>query len=138
MSTQTPTLPSASDLASLNPTVAIALISGGVLMAFLAYFGAPLRDRLKKKTPDPPKPVEQTGQQPAIAAPPAGGAGAPGIDRAEKYAEQLIDNLLRQIEEGGSREDALEHRVEALERQVRDLQTDNQRLQAMLWQRGPR
>lgn len=137
MSTQTPSLPSAADLAGLDPTVAIVLIVGGVLLAFLAYFGGPLRDRLTKKTPDPPKPVETTGQIPAIpAAAPSG--TAPGIDRAEKYAEQLIDNLLRQIEEGGAREDVLEHRIEVLEREKRDLLTDNQRLQSMLWQRGPR
>lgn len=137
VSTQAPGLPSAADLAGLDPTVAIVLIVGGVLLAFLAYFGGPIRDRLTRKPVEPPKTVEQTGQLPAIPAAPAAG-NTPGIDRAEKYAEQLIDNLLRQIEEGGAREDVLEHRIEVLEREKRDLLTDNQRLQSMLWQRGPR
>lgn len=137
MLTQTPSpLPDAGALKDLDPTVALALIIAGVVLALLTYFGAPIRDRLTKKLPAPPPspPAADTATSLQLTAQP----GSPTVDRAERRTDQFIDNLLRQIEESGAREDQLEQRIESLERRLRDVESENQRLQLMLWQRGPR
>ncbi|HEY9354621.1 MAG TPA: hypothetical protein VIP28_15270 [Nocardioides sp.] len=137
MLTQTPSpLPDAGALKDLDPTVALALIIAGVVLALLTYFGGPIRDRLTKKPPPPTSspPVTDTATSLQLTAQ----AGSPTVDRAERRTDQFIDNLLRQIEESGAREDQLEQRIESLERRLRDVESENQRLQLMLWQRGPR
>lgn len=145
---QTPSpLPDAGALKDLDWRVALALIIAGVLLAFLTYFGGPIRDRLAKK-PDPAPPIPPPSSAPdppqanslghgrMLPATTAGPA-VDAVDRAERRTDQFIDNLLRQIQEAAEREDALERRVHALEQQVQALQNENQRLQTMLWQRGP-
>lgn len=137
MLTQTPSpLPDAGALKDLDPTVALALIIAGVVLALLTYFGGPIRDRLTKKPPPPSPSPSATDTATSLQL--TAQAGSPTVDRAERRTDQFIDNLLRQIEESGAREDQLEQRIESLERRLRDVESENQRLQLMLWQRGPR
>lgn len=137
MLTQTPgPLPDAGALKDLDPTVALALIIAGVVLALLTYFGGPIRDRLTKKPPPPSPSPSATDTATSLQL--TAQAGSPTVDRAERRTDQFIDNLLRQIEESGAREDQLEQRIESLERRLRDVESENQRLQLMLWQRGPR
>jgi len=142
--TQTPSpLPDAGSLSGLDPSVAITLVVAGVILALLTYFGGPIRDRLTKKPPPPPPappPTQDTAPPTTSAFQQLATATTTGstVDRAEKRTDQFIDNLLRQIEESGAREDQLEKRIETLERRVRDVETENQQLRQMLWQRDAR
>lgn len=138
---ETPTpLPSASDLASLDPAVAIALLVASVVIALLVYVGPSLRDRLRP--PTPPAPAAAT----APAVPTSHGAHA-AVDQAEVRTAQFIDHLLRQIQDGAEREDELEERLRAKEtehdarlrsrdEQITRLEQENRRLETLLWQRG--
>lgn len=134
-------LPSASDLAALDPAVAIALLVASVVIALLVYVGPSLRDRLR-----PPTPAPQPAAPPV--APMSHGAHA-AVDQAEVRTERFIDHLLRQIQDGTEREDELEDRLRAKDvehearlrardEQVAQLEREVRRLESLLWQRGNR
>lgn len=135
-------LPSASDLAALDPAVAIALLVASVVIALLVYVGPSLRDRLR-----PPTPAPQPAA-PTPAAPTSHGAHA-AVDQAEVRTERFIDHLLRQIQDGGDREDELEDRLRAKDAEhetrlrarddrITQLEQEIRRLETLLWQRGQR
>lgn len=145
---QTPApLPSASDLAALDPSVAITLLVASVALALLVYIGPAVRDRIR-----PPKVTEPAPQQAAQALTPAHALpGAPtAVDQAEVRTSQFIDHLLRQLQASGEREDELEERLRAkeVEHEVRlrsrderisQLEQELRRLESLLWQqRGSR
>lgn len=138
-------LPSASDLAALDPAVAIALLVASVVIALLVYVGPSLRDRLR---PRPPVAAPAIPAAPAVAAAMTHGAHA-AVDQAEVRTERFIDHLLRQIQDGGDREDELEDRLRAKDAEhetrlrarddrITQLEQEIRRLETLLWQRGQR
>lgn len=123
-----PGVPSAGDLAALTPAVAITLLVVVGVSITMFYIGPILRSRLVHPPAAPP------------AAPPAGDT-TPGrhtlgpLDTAADRTQQFLDHLLRQIEQAAAREDELDQRLVAKDRQIDQLEQEIQRLQTMLWQR---
>lgn len=143
---QTPApLPSPSDLAALDPSVAITLLVASVALALLVYIGPAVRDRIR-----PAKPSEPAAAPPAAAPAAASLPGAPtAVDQAETRTSQFIDHLLRQLQASGEREDELEERLRAKEAEhevrlrsrderISQLEQELRRLESLLWQRGVR
>lgn len=123
---QAPVVPSTTDLAALDPTVAIVLlvVVGVSIVAF--YVGPIIRARFTRP-PDPPPASSSTGAH-ALREP------AAAIEKAADTTQQFIDHLLRQIEQTAARCDELEHRLAAKDREVDELQQQVNRLNGMLWQ----
>jgi hypothetical protein len=132
---QTPApLPSPSDLAALDPSVAITLLVASVVLALLVYIGPAVRDRIRPPKPsEPSSPAAPVGGPAALAALPAGSAAA-AVDRTE----QFLQHLLRQIEAGNEREEELEALLRTRDERIGQLERENLRLESMLWQRGQR
>lgn len=146
---QTPApLPSASDLAALDPAVAITLLVASVVIALLFYVGPSLRDRLRPPTPPAPPAAPAAPPATATATSPALPPAAPtAVDQAETRTAQFIDHLLRQIQDGAEREDELEERLRAKELEhdarirakdelITQREQEIRRLETLLWQRG--
>lgn len=132
---QTPApLPSPSDLAALDPSVAITLLVASVVLALLVYIGPAVRDRLRPpKPPDPSAPAAPAGGAVAAASLPPSSVGA-AVDRTE----QFLQHLLRQIEAGNDREEELEALLRTRDERIGQLERENLRLESLLWQRGQR
>ncbi len=119
MTTQTPAVPTASDLAGLNPAVAVALI----LLIALLYLGPEIRSRLKKADPpksDTAKPADTPGQPPAVL------PAAQAIDRTSEITDRYIATLTAQ----------LAGKDDVIERQDREIARLNDLIQREQWRRG--
>lgn len=128
-----PGVPTATDLAALNPAVAVTLLIVVALAIVAFYVGPAIRTRFSQPKPDSPPAVQpgpQAGQ--LLEAP----GPAPAVERAEQRTDRFVDHLLRQIEHGVAREAELERKLEQANREADQWQQEARRLETMLWQRG--
>jgi predicted RNase H-like nuclease (RuvC/YqgF family) len=120
------TIPTASDLATLNPVVAVVFLGVVALGITLFYFGKPLQERLRGKKDDPPKAADPTATAPIAAVMPSAPAA---LDRAAEMTDRFISDLREQI-------GALRGEVDEQEREIKQLRTENDRLRDEAWRRS--
>lgn len=119
---QAPAVPSTTDLAALQPSVAITLLIVAAVSIVAFYVGPIARARFTQpRQPPPPPEAESTGAH-ALQAPQPSPA-----EQAKATTQQFIDHLLRQLEER-------DRRLAAKAREIQDLQQQAHRLETMLWQ----
>lgn len=99
---QAPTIPDASSLAGLEPSVAIMFLGVVALGMLLFYFGPAMRDRVRgapkdKPADSPPAPVP-TLPQPVVL-----------VDRATEMTNRLIETLEEQVTERDDEIERLRH-----------------------------
>ena len=122
--TPAPAIPSASDLAALDPAVAITLLVVVGLGILGFYLGPGLAARLTRSSPPSSVPAAESG----------GGRPEPPTEAVGRTTQQFIDHLLASIAADRVRIDDLERRLAARDREIDDLQLQIHRLQ--IWQHG--
>lgn len=115
--TQAPSLPDASSLAGLDPSVAIMFLGVVALGMILFYFGPALRDRMAKKPADP-KPADPTSTAPIVSLLPS---TTQVLDRTAEMTDRYIADLKEQIR--GQRSE-----LEDQDREIARLRAENDRL----------
>lgn len=126
-------LPDLSVLADLSPPVAFAALGTIVLVTLLFHFGSAIRERISPKQ-QAPKPEVAPVPQSASALPQA-------VDSAARAYETFIDHLRQQIKDDTLERDQeraqLERDLAQARRESADLRAEVNRLNMLLWQRGP-
>lgn len=117
---QAPSLPDATSLAGLDPSVAIMFLGVVALGMILFYFGPALRDRVAKK-PDELKPADQTAPIASVAQ-----TATQVLDRTTEMTDRYIADLKEQIR-GQARELEDQDRELARLREVADRLRDELR-----------
>lgn len=120
-------IPTASDLATLNPVVAVAFLGVVALAIILFYFGKPLQDRVRgNKKDDPPKAAADPGATAQVST--VLPAMPTALDRASEMTDRYISDLKEQIA-------GLRTEVDELEREIKQLRTELDRLRDEAWRR---
>lgn len=135
-----PGVPTATDLAALDPAVAVTLLVVVGLGIVGFYVGPAIRARFTRPTGQP-DPTQATAALPTVPDP------THAVDRAEQRTDRFVDHLLRQLENSAAREQDMARRMEVrdeewrrkleqAEREIDQWQQEARRLETMLWQRG--
>jgi hypothetical protein len=123
-----PPLPDWSILSQVSPPVAFGILATVIVIVLAWVLGPALRERISKK-PDPPPPSSPS---------PSPVAALPGaVDTASETSKLFIDHLVAQLAAEEQDHKRTRDDLEEARRQIVTLQGETQRLQMMLWQRGP-